>query len=659
MKLIIILTLLFFVSLVPINIFADTNPTGGEYDTIQEDRLPIVKNSKYIVEEYITGLKWPTTMTFVNDDILILEKNSGNVRLVKNGVLQSEPVFRFNVSYLAEMGLLRIISSDSTVYFYLTERDPNSNEILGNHIYKSEWNGENLINLSLVKKLPVGERGVHNAGVFAKGNDGTIYSIIGDVDQKGILQNYHQGESNDSSVIFNVNSKDEYYAIGIRNSFGLAVDPITGEIWDSENNDKIFDEINLVEYKFNSGWDPIIGPSNPETVENLPQFMDFKYSDPEFSWELTVSPTALSFVPESSLMQNNDSLFVGDFLNGFLYEFKLNSDRTGFIFESSELTDLVVNGGDLVDEIIFGTGFGGITDIEFGPDGLMYIVSIMDGKIYRILPNPNIEILENEKNCFSIPKPRINLSGCDLSNRDFSNADLAFADLSNTIIEDTNFEGTRMTGSNMENSEIYNSNFKNSNLVNVNLSNTKIINSNFEKSEIRYTGFKNSNILESNFTKSIIRGSNFEDAILNKSSFIDSTLYHSNLINSKIINSEFINTNMKFSKFNNSTYEKNLLKDVDMSHAKMIGMKINNTNINNSITVYVDFSDTVISNSNFVEVYPYSTTFLNTKILNTVSDTCFDDSILSKAVNKILREIRSSNLEILKPFELIFIKLCN
>ena len=56
---------------IPIIIFADESPTtDSTYQTIKENRLPIVKDSNYIVEEYVSGLDWPTTMTFVNDEIL-------------------------------------------------------------------------------------------------------------------------------------------------------------------------------------------------------------------------------------------------------------------------------------------------------------------------------------------------------------------------------------------------------------------------------------------------------------------------------------------------------------------------------------------------------------------------------------------------------------
>ena len=79
-------------------------------------------------------------------------------------------------------------------------------------------------------------------------------------------------------------------------------------------------------------------------------------------------------------------MFVADCNNGNIYRFELNQKRDGFVFNSPQLKDKVVDYGDSMDEIIFGTGFGCATDVVTGPDGLLYIVSLTDGTIYRIVP---------------------------------------------------------------------------------------------------------------------------------------------------------------------------------------------------------------------------------------------------------------------------------
>jgi hypothetical protein len=79
-------------------------------------------------------------------------------------------------------------------------------------------------------------------------------------------------------------------------------------------------------------------------------------------------------------------LFVGDYNNGNLYFFKINDKRTGLSFSSSQkkLKDLVVDSNSELSKIKFGTGFNGITDVKTGPDGLLYVLSINAGTLYRV-----------------------------------------------------------------------------------------------------------------------------------------------------------------------------------------------------------------------------------------------------------------------------------
>jgi hypothetical protein len=180
--------------------------------------------------------------------------------------------------------------------------------------------------------------------------------------------------------------------MGIRNSFGLAIDPNTGNLWATENGDNDFDEINLIPEKFNSGWIVIMGPATESELASLPGYEDYVYDNPKFSWEKSIAPTGLDFAKFQEINNYDNSLFVGDCNTGNLYKFELNENRNGFEFTNSFLQDNVVNKNESLDEIIIGTGFGCITDIERGPDGFLYVVSLSEGVIYRILP---AEIISN------------------------------------------------------------------------------------------------------------------------------------------------------------------------------------------------------------------------------------------------------------------------
>ena len=352
---------------------------------------PVLYDENLVLQEYARDIGWGyTTMTFVGDDILLLQK-IGVVSLIRDGVIQEEPVLEIDVNPIRESGLLGVTSVGSTVYLYFTEVD-SEGEQLGNRIYKYDWNGEKLVNPVLLKELPSNE--YHNSGAMVTGLDDQVYAVIGDTGKYGPLQNkplekLYPPETKDymdTSVILRVDPEGPYHAMGIRNSFGLAIDPFTGNLWATENGDDDFDEINLIPDKFNSGWETIMGPATKSEIANLTGYEDYIYGDPKFSWEKVVAPVGINFGNFKETRNYDNSLFVGDCNNGHLYKFELNQNRDGFVFSNPDLQDNLVNENDSTNEIMLGTGFRCITDIEVGPDGFLYLVSHGERVIYRILP---------------------------------------------------------------------------------------------------------------------------------------------------------------------------------------------------------------------------------------------------------------------------------
>ncbi len=363
----------------------------------EQSVLPKVIDENYVVEQFVAeGIpNSPTTMTFVGDDILVLQRYDGTVRLVRDGVLQPWPVLDVSVAKDGERGMLGITSYGSKVYVYFTAADVDAGKAIENRIYKYDWNGEKLVNPVLLKTLP-SDNYFHNGGAMTS-FAGQIYAVIGDNGNYGRLQNRDADWKNVTSVILRIDPPGPYYAMGIRNSFGIAVDPITGNLWDTENGDDSYDEINMVPENFNSGWIEIIGITKNQTlIDSLPKYGEFVYSNPEFVWEKPICPTGIAFSTSEKFAQT-DSVFVGDCINGNIYRFNLNEQRTGFIFNSSELQDNTLNTGESNEEILFGTGFGAITDVEEGPDGFLYIVSLSNGKIYRIIPKEVAQSIPQSK----------------------------------------------------------------------------------------------------------------------------------------------------------------------------------------------------------------------------------------------------------------------
>jgi glucose/arabinose dehydrogenase len=409
--------------------------------------VPIVNDSKLEVQLVDQGLRFATSMAFIGNhgDMLILEK-SGEVILFSNETKTRVSLLNFTVNEASERGLLgvavlnnNISKADTTtispssltptyVFFYLTEAiEGNRTQILGNRIYRFEWNDTDKSlsnNGTLILDLPATPGPNHDGGkLIADSKNRHLYAVIGDLNRNGMLQNIKNGSlPDDTSVILRINpdgspaqgnpflnisrsnnnnnnnnsyaNLSKYYAYGIRNSFGLAIDPVTGILWDTENGPIRFDEINIVRPGFNSGWKKVMGPIERVNITPENDLVNFlgssSYADPVFSWGSSQGVTDIEFYDSDKLGDNyTNNIFVGDFNNGHLYFFKVNETRSGLIFENPRISDdLIASNDRQVAEVTFGTGFtGGITDIETGPDGYPYLLTFHPkGAIFRIVP---------------------------------------------------------------------------------------------------------------------------------------------------------------------------------------------------------------------------------------------------------------------------------
>jgi glucose/arabinose dehydrogenase len=451
-----------------------------------------------------SGLVTPTSIAFLGtNDMLVLEKNTGQVKRVVNGAAPAT-VLDLAVNFGSERGLLGIalhpeFPTNPGVYLFWTESTTGADtdvlsetRLLGNRVDRFVWNGStltldsNLIRLRAIQqdfttvvRPPFGtftqpERGNHDAGVIAFGPDRKLYVLFGDAGRRGQLQNLPSGptptglgptiaddqfggpqpdNAHLAGVILRLNDDgttptdnpflaagatiggevganvQKVFAYGVRNSFGMAFDPRSGALWDQENGEDAYDELNLVEPGMNSGWIQIIGPLSRlseykaiETTslhhEDFPNLQQFRwgpeniaatpaealsrlfvlpgsrYSDPEFSWKHVLAPSAIGFLGSGALgPQYQGDLFVGfsttDTEAGPLFHMNLTGNRQKIAVDDPRLEDRVADNVTFHDiteseSLRFGTGFGIVTDIETGPNGNLFVVSLDQGTIYEI-----------------------------------------------------------------------------------------------------------------------------------------------------------------------------------------------------------------------------------------------------------------------------------
>jgi aldose sugar dehydrogenase len=382
---------------------------------------PSINAPSLTAELVLDGLSSPTSIAFLDENNILLLEKEGSVRLISNGQLQPEPVLQLaGVESNNERGLLGIEVLDDKVLLYVTESGaqvqgvPTEGDVR-NRVYSYAWDGTSLTNPQLLVDLPAGPGTNHQGGKLKIGPDGQLYIIVGEMQREGQLQNLQNGPApDDTGVILRVNPADgssspgnpfstdptspliKYYAYGIRNSFGIEFDPVTGQLWEAENGEDVFDEINLVQPGFNSGWKQVMGPIAANTgvsESSLVNMPGSQYADPVFSWSESRGVTDIEFFNSTAFGPNYENgIFVGDITTGTLFYFEPNADRTGIALESDPLlSDLIADSDEEISSVTFGTGFTGITDIETSPDGNLYILTFDRGaeglgSLYRILP---------------------------------------------------------------------------------------------------------------------------------------------------------------------------------------------------------------------------------------------------------------------------------
>jgi glucose/arabinose dehydrogenase len=359
--------------------------------------------------------------------------------------------------------------------------------LLGNRVDRFVWNGtsltfdRNLIRLRALQPpfaaepTPAAGRGNHNGGIVKFGPDGKLYAVIGDTGRRGWMQNLPCGptgicpgvddqfggpapdDAHLTGVIVRLNDDgttptdnpffaagasmggevgenlQKVFAYGIRNTFGMAFDPVSGDLWLEENGDDTFSQLSRVVPGLNSGWvqirgpvsriaeykavetsmmtDPCIGgvyfglqqmrwpPTNiadtpDEALARLFMLPGAVYKAPELSWKFEVAPAGMGFMTGSALgPQYQNDLFMGGarvFLaGGHLFHFNLTGNRRRIGVDDPALEDRVADNVckfDITESetLLFGTNFGIATDIQTGPNGNLFVVSLSNGAIYEV-----------------------------------------------------------------------------------------------------------------------------------------------------------------------------------------------------------------------------------------------------------------------------------
>lgn len=162
------------------------------------------------------------------------------------------------------------------------------------------------------------------------------------------------------------NARPELYSYGHRNVQGLAIDPVTGDLWEAEFGPRGGDELNHIQAGKNYGWPTItygIEYSGEKVGEGIQQKEGFE--QPAYYWDPVVSPSGMTFYTGDAMPEWKNNLFIGS-LSGM------------------HLLRLVIKDGKVVgEERLLNTDYQRFRDVTQGKDGALYAITDQ-GRLYRV-----------------------------------------------------------------------------------------------------------------------------------------------------------------------------------------------------------------------------------------------------------------------------------
>jgi len=356
---------------------------------------------RLLVVPVTTRLENPWGMAFrANGDILVTERDSGRLRLIREGRLLERDVPGVPEVYSGRWraGLMDVaLHPDDDALVYLTYSKP------------IEWEGEEgFFTVALARGRLVGDRLTEVRDIFVADGvdlgiaaskllfapDGTLFMSVGgsyvfagtgELAQdpashygKLLRLNADGSAPLDNPFVGDPAYKPEIWTLGHRNQIGLDYHPVTGELWATENGPQGGDEANIIRAGLNYGW-PLASESREYTgrwVSATPWAQEFVR--PELLWWPSVAPSGLVFYTGDHFPAWQGNLFVGSLM-------------VGRIGGTGHLERIVFNarGEEIRREWLLTELKQRVRDVRQGPDGYLYVLTDEEnGALLRIEPAP-------------------------------------------------------------------------------------------------------------------------------------------------------------------------------------------------------------------------------------------------------------------------------
>ena len=368
------------VTLIVSNLFADENKLNK-----------IIKTKLYALEAetLLAGLKHPWCIAFLPDGAFFITEREGNLILVdssfrikKNISLDSIPIYARGQGGLFDVAIDQNFNKNNFVYISYNGKSENGS--WGTELVRAKFLNDKLSDITVLFKMQPKSRSNHHfGGRIVLNKQDELFLTLGDrgkKDEAQLLSSHHGSivRINTNETILKNNPLEahkqqftkfsEIFSFGHRNVQGVAIHPVTSEIWAHEHGPQGGDELNLIQSGKNYGWPVITYGVNYIIGTKIGEGIKKKgMEQPIFTWIPSIGTSGLTFISGNTFTKWDNNLLIGGLKNGHLIRVALKENR---ILEYEE---------------IFQNRFGRIRDVRIGKDGNIYLLTDeRNGKLIRL-----------------------------------------------------------------------------------------------------------------------------------------------------------------------------------------------------------------------------------------------------------------------------------
>jgi aldose sugar dehydrogenase len=337
----------------------------------------------FSIDTLATGLENPWGMAFLPDGRILIAERPGSLRVFALGELRDEPVQGLpDIWAHGQGGLLDVVlhpDYDNNGWIYIAYAEPRNGE--GNTaISRGRLTGNRFTDVELIfQGQPSTAAGHHFGSRIVFDDDGYMFTTIGD---RGVMNNAqtlenHNGKvlrMNDDGTVPPDNpftdqqgARPEIWSYGHRNIQGMALHPVTRELWTHEHGPRGGDEINLVRKGVNYGWPEVTHGINYNGTVITEDTTRVGMEDPILQWTPSIAPCGMAFVDSDRYPRWRNNMLVGALAGQHIHR---------VVIENNEVTGTEYLLQD----------FARFRDIRVGPDGYIYALTEAPGLFFRIIP---------------------------------------------------------------------------------------------------------------------------------------------------------------------------------------------------------------------------------------------------------------------------------